>query len=339
MKFRRFVPFLILLLIAGSAFSAECPKYLGLTFITTNDLHHHDLPSTWPADAKTGVPAIPDIGGMARISTIVNRTRAESRNPVFLLDSGDTTHGSTPLAKAFHGESMCAVMRAMHYDGLAPGNHEFQWHGPDTARNTRDSGLPWVCANVVDASTGKLFLPAYIIKDACGARVAFFGLVNEWPSLQPNVYVATLELGLKVLPPKEVAVRIVPELRKQADIVVLLSHLGAGMDAQVAKEIPGIDVILGGHSHTFYNLPKMISVGTPSATSLAAVPIVQAGLWGRKVGMTRVIFRRDDTGRYALMSCKGSLLDVNASIPDDPAIACIVKDFESRIPPPPPPAK
>jgi len=336
LKLRRLFLCLILLLLAGSALSADGPKYLGITFLTTNDLHLHEMPFTWPADARTGAPAIPDVGGMARISTIVSRTRAESCTPVMLFDSGDTTHGYGALARTYHGGSIIALMNAMRYDAMAPGNHEFQWHGIEPVRNIKESKFPWVCANVIYADSGKPFLPAYIIKDAWGARVAVFGLTNDLPSTQPKTYVAGPELGLKVLPPKEVAAKMVAELRGKADIVVLLSHLGSWLDMPIAKEIPGIDLILGGHSHSFFNTPRMAQVGVPSAFSIGAVPIVQAGYYGRKMGLTRLIFRRDDSGRYRLMSCKGELLDVNASIPDDPEIVRIIQDFTTRIPPPPP---
>jgi 5'-nucleotidase/UDP-sugar diphosphatase len=338
LKFRRFFLCLILLVFAGSAFSADGPKYLGITFLTTNDLHGFLLPFDVKGDPTKNIPDIKNVGGAARRATMIRTLRSEARDPVFLIDCGDTTHGWSPLTKKYHGEADIAVMNLIGYDAMVPGNHEFQWHAADPVRNIRDSKFPWVCANLVEEKTGETYLVPYIIREAQGVRVAFFGLINDLPSTQPKTYVAGPELGLKVLPPKEVAAKLVPALRKQADIVVLLSHLGTGLDGQIAKEIPGIDVILGGHSHSFLSTPRMAQTGQPSAFDLAAVPIVQAGYFGRKMGLTRLIFRRppEADGRYTLMNCRGTLLDVNNSIADDPETARVIQDYLKRIPPPAP---
>lgn len=337
MKLRHILVCLILCAIAGSAFSADYqPRYLEITFLTTNDLHAHDMPFTLPADTKNNRPAVPDIGGLARIATIVNRTRAEMRAPVVLADSGDTTHGYTALPKAYHGASTIAAMNAMGYVALEPGNHEFQYHSSDTLRNLKDSKFPWVCANMVYKDTGKTFVEPYIIREIGGARVAFFGLTNNLPKIQPKTYLAAPELGLDVLPAVDVAKKLVPELRRKADIVVLLSHLGRGADVSLAQAVPGIDIILGGHSHSFIRTPQMVPVGQPSAFSLGTVPVVQAGYHGLDMGKTKVIFHRGADGRYTLMSCKGDLITIDETIPDDPGIAKILADWTARIPLPAP---
>jgi len=333
MTLKRIIPCLLLVLLATSAFSADGqPRYLEMTFLTTNDLHANVTPFTRRADPKNNRPAVPDIGGMARIATVVRQTRDEMRAPVLLLDSGDTTHGYTALVKAFHGESVIAVMNAVGYDAMVPGNHDLQWHSPDTVRNLESSEFPWVCANLVDAETGELFVEPYVIRELWGVRVALFGLTNGLINTHPHVYVAGPELGLKVLP----AAELVPELRRKADVVVLLSHLGLGLDTQLAKAVPGIDIILGGHSHSTLRTPRLVPVGEPTASYLGAVPVVQAGAWGDKMGRTRAIFRRDDDDRYTLMSCTGELVSIDSSIPDDPEILGIIQEFQARIPPPKP---
>jgi 5'-nucleotidase / UDP-sugar diphosphatase len=335
LKFRLVILCLVLLAIAGSAFSADSqPRYLEITFLTTNDLHAHDVPFTLPADTKNNRPAVPDIGGLARITTIVNRTRAEMRTSVVLVDSGDTTHGYTDLPKAYHGASTIAAMNAMGYVAMEPGNHEFQWHSTDPVRNLKDSSFPWVCANLVYQKTGKTFVQPYIVREIGGVRVAFFGLITDLVKQPP--YLARAELGLEQLPAVDVAKKLVPELRQKADIVVLLSHLGRNADVALAQAVPGIDIILGGHSHTFIRTPQMVAVGQPSAFSLGKVPVVQAGYHGLDMGKTKVIFHRGADGQYTLMSCNGVLIDINKSIPDDPKIAKILADWTARIPPPVP---
>lgn len=331
--YRRFVTVLTVVLVLAAPACAG-PRYLALTILTTNDLHANLVPFNHPDNLKGRCPVLEDVGGAARRATIVNRVRAESTCPVLLLDSGDTTYGSSPLAKRFHGEPDIAVLNAMNYDAMEPGNHDFQWPAADTLRNIKNSEFPWVCANLIDEKTGKLFLPPYIIREIDGVRVALFGLITTVAN-QPQ-YKATHELGLKALDPIGEARKIVPEIRQKADIVICLSHLGVNEDEKLVAAVPGIDIILGGHSHTRLVQPKMIASGTPTATYIGAVPIVQAFLWGSEMGCTRVVFCRDDaTGAYSLMSCKGELISVDNTIPEDPAIAAIISDYQRRLAPQP----
>ena len=327
----------LLALVLASAAYARLPKYLEITFLTTNDLHAYLVPFDIKGDPVKKTPDIKDVGGAARRATIIRTIRSEDRNPVLLLDSGDTTYGWSPLAKAFHGAPDMDMMNVIGYDAMVPGNHEFQLHSPDLLRNHAAAKFPWVCANVIYEKTGELFTQPYIIREAGGVRVAILGLTNDLVSTQPNTYKSGPELGLKYLSATEVAAKLVPELRQKADIIVLLSHLGVGGDQALAKAVPGIDIILGGHSHWRLNPPRMVSVGQPTAYWNGMVPVVQAGYFGMDLGRTRLIFHRDDSGKYTLMSCKGELIRINASIPDDPAISRLIEGWVKRIPPPAPP--
>ena len=333
MTFRRIIPVLLLLLVLVTASYAEPPKYLEVTFLSTNDLHcklwNHDV-----LDATRKTITLKDVGGAARRATIIRKVRAESRGPVFLLDSGDTTYGWSYLGRYFHGKSDIAMMNAIGYDAMAPGNHEFQHHSDELMRNYKDSKFPWLCANMIYEKTGKLFAEPYIIIDRGGIKVAVFGLTNEWPCTQPHIYFSAPELGLKYLDATPVAAKLVPELRKKADVVVLLSHLGRGADEVLAKAVPGIDIILGGHSHSRLTTPRMIPSGAPTAYWTAMVPVVQAWYLGIDMGLTKLIFHRDNSGKYTLMSCKGELIRINSTIPDDPEIREVIQYFQDRMPPP-----
>lgn len=315
----------------GISATASCnpPRYLEITFVTTNDLHCRLVP--YDREAKKQATAAKNVGGAARRATVVKQIRSEMRTPVFLTDSGDATLGSgVALGKAYHGAADIAVMNAIGYDMMEPGNHEFQWEAPETLRNLKNSHFPWICANLVDTKTGKPYLTPYIIKDVWGVRVAFLGLMTQLTNA--DYYKATHELGLNAVDPIETAKKYVPELRQKADIVVVLSHMGYALDKTVAAMVPGIDIILGGHSHTRLTHPAMVSVGEPTAFSLGTVPVVQAYEWGAEMGRTQVIFRRDPTtGHYTLMSCKGNLILLDSSIPDDPCIAGIIRCYEAGI--------
>lgn len=327
---RRFIisPIICILLAFSLSATAEPPSFIELTLLSTNDLHANLVPFDQPETLVGKIPRTKDVGGAARRATYVNRVRSESRGQVLLLDSGDTTYGGNPLAKAFRGAADVDVMNAMGYIAMEPGNHDFQWKSADTLRNLKASQFSWICANLVD-ETGKLFLAPYLVGEYGGVRIAFFGLITSLVDSPP--YVAARELGLRSVDPIETARKLLPEIRQKADIVICLSHLGAKIDQQLAKEVPGIDVILGGHSHTRLAHPIMVPVGTPTATSLAAVPVVQAFCWGSEIGDTRVIFHRNpSTGAYSLMSCKGELISIDSSMPDDPSIGKLLQRYEEK---------
>lgn len=338
MKCKRIIPCIVLLILAASALVAQTktPRYLEITFLSTNDLHTKLWPFTIAANPAKNTPEMKDVGGAARRATVIRKVRSEMRTPVLLTDAGDIK-GWTAFSSAYHGKADVAVMNALGYDVMALGNHEFEWHPSDTSRNLKESEFPWICANIVYAKTGELFTQPYIIREVEGVQIAFFALINTLPSSQPNYYKGATELGLKVLNATETAAKLVPELRQKADIVVLISHLGYRADVQLAKDVPGIDLILGGHSHSVILHPTLVPVAQPTAFYLGAVPVEQAGYYGIYLGQTKVVFHKDrDNGHYTLMNCKGELIPIDSSIPDDPEITALIQDFQKRIPHPPP---
>ncbi len=328
---RRFPVFVAacLLIVLSVPAVAEQPSYLKLTLLSTNDLHARLYPFDISEKHAGTVPQMKNVGGAARRATYVKQVRAQSNWPVLLLDSGDTTYYTSALGKAFHGLVDVDVMNTLEYMAMCPGNHDFQWDSVHTLNNLKASKFPWVCANLVDEKTGKPFLPPYVIREVGGVRIALFGLITQLVNSEP--YVAREQLGLRQINPIEVASKLVPELRKQADIVICLSHLGIYQDPKLAREVPGIDVILGGHSHARLATPTMVPVGTPSATFIGAVPVVQAFCHGSEIGHTDVIFYRDlATGRYSLMSCKGWLVSMDSTVPDDPTIVKLLERWEAK---------
>jgi 2',3'-cyclic-nucleotide 2'-phosphodiesterase (5'-nucleotidase family) len=246
-----------------------------------------------------------------------------------LTDQGDV-RGWTALSTAFNGAVDIDVMNRLGYDAMVPGNHEFEWPKADFLRNVQESHFPWVCANLIYKDSGKYVTVPYVIRDVWGARVAIFGLTNDWPIKQPEYYKGAPELGVFIQPPAEVAASIVPELRQKADIVILLSHLGYREDVKLAQTVPGIDLILGGHSHSAILTPTMVKVRERTAFDMGVVPVEQAWYNGVYLGKTRTIFRRDPaSGRYTLMSCRGELIKIDSSIPDDPEVSGVIREWES----------
>ena len=322
---KRIIPFLLLFLAVAA--NAQSPKYLEITFLTTNDIHSRLLPWDIPGDPAKGTPTIKGVGGAARRATVIRRIRAEIKTPVFLTDSGDLMYRDSYIGRSFHGEADIAVLNATGYDAMVIGNHDFEHSGSQLLGLFKKTKASWVCANLAYADTEKLLFPPYVIKEADGVRVAFFGLTTG--EVLGNL--GAKELNLKLRPPVETAAKLVPELRKQADIVVLLSHLGQGPDAQLVRQVPGIDIVLGGHWHSTLMPPRMVSVGQPTDFYIGMVQIVQVGAYGDYVGRFRTAFHRDDSGKYSLMSCKGEAIHIDGSTPDDVQITRILDGFRKGL--------
>lgn len=210
-----------------------------LTILHTNDMHGRVL--------GTDERQSDGSGGLARLATLVRRIRAG--NPrVLLLDVGDATQG-TPVEFIERGGSMVAAMNAVGYDAAALGNHEFDWSRDVTTANAARARFPFLAANLRDRRTGRVFGAAResLIVRRGGVRIGLFGLTTlqtlqiEWPPFLRDI---------RFEDPIQTARRVVPPLRRRCDLVVLLSHLGLDEDRQLAASVPGIDIILGGHTHT-----------------------------------------------------------------------------------------
>jgi 2',3'-cyclic-nucleotide 2'-phosphodiesterase (5'-nucleotidase family) len=259
--------------------SAQQP--VTLTLLHTNDLHSH----VWePNQAQ----------GLVRLATIIRDIRANMPN-VLLLDAGDIIHG-TPEAKTFHGQAILDAMNALKYDVATVGNHEFD-QGPGVLQAAvKQADFPMLSANVVDKTTGEPFggLKPWIVLTRGGARIGIFGLTTpttvqiEWPRTLEKVTFTN---------PYEAARKAVQDLRNEAhvDAVIALSHLGFADDKTLAAEVSGIDIIIGGHSHT--TIAEQVWIND--------VLIAQTGAYGRALG------RIDLTVQPARGSHPGKVIAIN----------------------------
>jgi cytochrome c554/c'-like protein len=158
------------------------------------------------------------------------------------VDTGDF-FGSPGEQDSLKAAFLVQSMDKLGYDVVTLGEREFNY-GQDFLLSTfKKTKIDVVSSNLVYADTKKPFVKPYVIKKMCGARVAFFGLLGT------DVKVRTLlsERALEVKDPVATAKALVPELRKKADIVVLLSHIGLTEGQKLTLEVPGIDVMAFGH--------------------------------------------------------------------------------------------
>jgi 5'-nucleotidase len=247
-----------------------------LVILHTNDIHSHIDP--FPAND----PKFPNQGGLARIATLVKEIR-EAEQHVILLDSGDIFQG-TPYFNRFGGKAEYELMSSMGYVASTPGNHDF-----DNGVNGLSSMLPYANFQMLNANyrfentvlAGKI-KPSAVV-DVNGIKVGLLGVGIELEGLVPP------QLCKDVLytDPVAAANREAEILKKehQCDVVICLSHLGYRYDdkkiddRKFAGVSRNIDVILGGHTHTFMPAPELIANADGKE-----VVINQAGWGGLRLG-------------------------------------------------------
>ncbi|GIV19409.1 MAG: multifunctional 2',3'-cyclic-nucleotide 2'-phosphodiesterase/5'-nucleotidase/3'-nucleotidase [Armatimonadota bacterium] len=303
------------------------PRYWKLTILHTNDTHGNLLPFNYPdpPDPNTQEAQLAlrrDIGGIARRATVARQSR-NAFGTTWVVDVGDFCDG-TAFSVEFRGEADVAAMNALGYTIGTHGNHEFNNTRAQWQKLVQMARYPVVCANVVDASTKQPLLKPYEILQVEGARIAVLGLVTE----STRGYPATRE-GIEIQNAIDTARRLVPELRRQADVVLLLSHLGYEVDRRLAREVPGIDIIVGGHSHTRLAKPDFVPAGDlTSVFQKNGTVIAQAFQWGGELGRLEIILRRDpNTGKWTFMSYRGDLILISPDIPDDPTVKAVVDRY------------
>ncbi|WP_197444212.1 bifunctional metallophosphatase/5'-nucleotidase [Maioricimonas rarisocia] len=247
-------------LVGGMWSSAMAEEGSGtrITILHTCDFHGRHLPfEVAPGDAtsQTGTPRQPAntfrragrIGGFAALAGAVERFRQKRGSEhILLLHAGDTFSDDL-LGNLTRGEAIIRMMNATGYDFAALGNHDFDYGFDQTRRLHEVADFPLRAANVIDEETqSSLFGEPFRLFERGGVIVGVLalGYHNTHETTAPkNVKGLSFTSGI------EAARQYVPQLRKQADIVVVVSHQGTAVDKRLAREVAGIDLIVGGHSH------------------------------------------------------------------------------------------
>ncbi len=300
-----------------------------LTILHTNDTHGHLLPFSYPTLLPAGsdlamLKERTNIGGIARRATLVRQIRdqaAAHKTTVWLVDAGDFSDG-TPMSTEYHGEADVAAMNAVGYDLATIGNHEFNNPLAQTKKLIALARFPILCANALDTA-GKPLAQEYVVKNAGPLRIAVFGLITR----EAATYPAAKE-GVQIAGEIETARRMVALLRPKADIVIAISHAGDEVDNLMADQVPGIDVIVGGHSHS--RLPTGEFVWRSEdlkAGDVNGTVIVQAHQWGGELGRLDLLFEKDEQGAWHVGRYRERLLPVTAAIRDDTRVAAVVEQY------------
>jgi 5'-nucleotidase / UDP-sugar diphosphatase len=253
---------------------------MSITILHTNDIHGRTRPFeivAGSATAQTGDPGRKwdeyeregRAGGFPALATAIKRVRAErgARN-VLLVDGGDTFSDDL-LGNLTEGEAVIRLMRQLGYQFMALGNHDFDYGTERTRQLEQLGGFPMRGANVIEKATGEPFLgDPTLVLEAAGVRVGFLalgyantGLTGSRRNLAPLEFVDGVDAARRYL----------PGLRQRSDVTVVLSHQGASMDRVLAREVPEMDLIVGGHSHDRISDEKVGDVVIVQAMADASV--------------------------------------------------------------------
>jgi len=292
----------IILLVAFSI--SGCAKPVHITVLYSNDIHGHILPFD---DTRNGK----DIGGAARRSTLIQQIKKENPNTI-ALDAGDLLSG-TPISGIFKGEADFGVLQLLGYDAMAIGNHDFDY-GQESLRNViKTSKVPIISANIIETGKDKTLTTPYVILKRGGVKIAVLGLTT--PTTPTTTHPKNV-IGLSFENPEITAAKFIPVLKKKADIIIVLSHLGFQEDIAFGNGQKDVNIIVGGHSHT--KIDHFYQDNTPI--------IVQDFQWGINLGRLDFDF---DKGK--VINPKAELIPINSTIADDPAVTTYLKPFTSQI--------
>lgn len=224
-----------------------------LMLVHTSDTHS----CIEPISKNFSDTAQADKGGFMRRAALLRQLRKQ--NPeLLLLDCGDFSQGSA-YYNLYHGEVEVKLMNSMKYDACTIGNHEFDYGLDNLARLISMANFPFVCCNYDFTGTPcERLVKPYIVIERAGARVGIFGIC---PQPEGLITKSNYE-PMQYIDPAVAAQPVIDTLRQKehCELVICLSHLGwskgTGYDADFIAQTTGIDILLGGHTHSYFEHPE-----------------------------------------------------------------------------------
>ncbi|SON54510.1 Trifunctional nucleotide phosphoesterase protein YfkN precursor [Hartmannibacter diazotrophicus] len=296
-----------------------------LTILHTNDFHSRIEPIN-KYDSTCGEKDTAEgkcFGGSARLDTAIKERRAADPNSL-LVDGGDQFQGSL-FYTYYKGKAAAELMNTLGYDAMTVGNHEFD-DGPEVLRGFMDAiKFPILLSNAdvsKEPTLADVLKPSTIIEKD-GQKIGLIGLTPrdavELSSPGKNITFTDPEPALK----REIAKLQAEGVNK----IIVLSHSGYKVDQRIAASVDGIDVIVGGHSHTYLSStddkaegPYPTWVDAPDGTR---VPIVQAASYGKFLGELKVTF--DDDGK--VIDAVGAPIIMDNAVAEDATIKARVHEL------------
>ncbi|SJZ79795.1 5'-nucleotidase [Trichlorobacter thiogenes] len=335
--FRSLRPWLLGLSLLLAACSSPSGRYQ-FRLVHMNDTHSHLEPVAVNL-AIQGETVTAQLGGFARLKTVVDQMRAEDRELLF-LHGGDVVQG-TLYFTLFNGLPEFDFLNRLGLDAMTFGNHEFDRGPAAIPAWIKRSRFPWLSANIDFSAEPALagLVKPYLIKEIHGEKIAIIGVTTE---TTPQT---TMQVGGVVFNDAAEAVRKqVKALEAQGiNKIIVLSHLGYQQDKELVAKVAGIDIVVGGHSHTLMGDESLLSkIGllpeTVYPTELKGadgkrVLVLQAWQWGHFLGRLQATFTPDGEveqfSHNAVIPTGSTFVRNDQAIPPGtPAYQAITADLE-----------
>jgi len=292
---------------------------LSMTILHVNDTHSYVIPHNVLLKID-GRDTVATAGGYSLLDSAVEDIRSREKN-VLLLHAGDVLEGTIWTPK-FQGLADIDAMNAMGFDALELGNHDFSKNVQEAAALVNRAKFPVLAANMdVSREPSLSGVRPYVISDLGGEKVGIIGLITP-----DTAFLSYPGRNIVFQPAGDTARKYIAELNSTGvNKIIILSHLGYENDVKLAKEVAGVDVIVGGHTATFMGGPEFEQIGLkpemPYPTEMVGpdgnkVLIVQAWESNQLLGQIKLDF--DDRGRVINFSGQPFIFSTNAfSIEDE----------------------
>lgn len=301
-----------------------------LTVLHTNDVHSMYGGTTEKGTACYAAQCAGGTGGGVRLKQAVDTVRAAEKN-VVLLDAGDEFQGTLFYTK-FKGDVAAEVLDALNYTAFTPGNHEFDDGCGEFRRFAERTHVPVLAANLTlpAASGGKPLTRPWIVVERQGRKIGIVGLVNEeTPALASPCKEAVFGSAEKALREAVAALRA-----QGVDIIIALTHLGLNVDCDLAGRVDGVDVFVGGHTHSLLSNTNPKAVGpypiVKQSPSGDPVLVVTAASSCKLLGRIQIDF--DDAGVARRWNGEPVVLDGrNVSAPPDDKFSARLERYGAQL--------
>ncbi|PYM61763.1 MAG: bifunctional metallophosphatase/5'-nucleotidase [Candidatus Rokuibacteriota bacterium] len=295
---RTLVAMVVVIVLTASAFAQRA---------TVTVLHVNDVYEISPQQGR---------GGFAPLMTVLKQERAAAPQAITTL--GGDLIGSSMMSGITKGTQMIELMNAIGLDIAVVGNHEFDFGSAVLKQRIGESKFPWLGTNVL-GEDGKTFgtLVPTLTRKVGELTLGFFGIIT--PDTQ---HLSNTGPDVKFAPVLDTARAAIKQLKDQgADAIVALTHLSLAEDRELAREVKGIDVILGGHDHD------------PISVYEGGVFIFKVGHDAQYLGVARIEIEKTQTsqGPQVRVWPREWRVVSTAGVAPDPAIAAIVKQHEDKL--------
>ena len=287
-----------------------------LTILHTNDIHSHLAPFDVPEIGK-------NLGGAARHYEFIKKARSENAN-VILLDAGDIFQG-TPFYTFFKGEADIRSFSLLGYDASTLGNHDVDDGLDNLLKQLKSASFPMLCANVFYKGTNRHVFESHKFIERGGIKIAVMGAIGKtaW-----DVIPAKFLDKIYMTDERKIISSLAKRLKKEADLVILLSHLGYEPDLDFAKKVRDIDIIVGGHTNTILMKPEIIKNGAKNGAG--GTIVLQGFKWGVYVG--KLDLEIDPKTKKILRYEGGlNLMDKSVAADESSPVSLMIKEYEKQM--------